>query len=500
MLRSVVAARGGSRGAALLGSRVARGLSGEADQYDVVVVGGGPGGYVAAIKASQLGLKTACVESRGRLGGTCLNVGCIPSKALLHSSHLYEEATKHFKTHGLVINGSVDIDLGSMMENKAKSVEGLTGGIEFLLRKYKVDYLQGFGRIATPNSVAVKLNDGGDETLSTKNILIATGSIPSPLKPVPVDNEAKKIVDSTGCLELAEIPKRLAVVGGGVIGLEMGSVWRRLGAEVTVIEYLDRIVPGIDAEIGKNFLRILKKQGFKFKLSTGVVASELTDAGVTLTVAPSGGGDETKLDFDVVLVATGRRPFTEGLGLPELGIETDKQGRVVVNEHFQTNKYPNIYAFGDCIDGPMLAHKAEEEGIAVAEHIAGFAGHVNYDVIPGVIYTHPEVATAGKSEEQLKDEGVNYKVGTFPFTANSRARCVGDTEGIVKILTDKETDRMLGVHIIGPNAGEMIMEGVIGMEYGASSEDIARTCHAHPTLSEAFKEACMAACMNPIHF
>ncbi|KAJ8601570.1 hypothetical protein CTAYLR_005219 [Chrysophaeum taylorii] len=469
------------------------------DQYDVVVVGGGPGGYVAAIKASQLGLKTACVESRGRLGGTCLNVGCIPSKALLHSSHLYEEATTHFKKHGLVINGSVDVDLGAMMSSKAKSVEGLTGGIEFLFKKYKVDYLQGFGKITGPNSVAVELNDGGDELLSTKNIMIATGSEPTPLKPCPVDNDKKKIVDSTGALDLPEIPKKLAVVGGGVIGLEMGSVWRRLGAEVTVIEYLDRILPGIDLEIGKNFLRILKKQGMKFKLSTGVVASEVKDDGVTLTVAPSKGGDESKLDFDVVLVATGRRPFTQGLGLEAMDIEMDRQGRVVVDQHFQT-KIPSIYAIGDCIDGPMLAHKAEEEGIACAEHVAGFAGHVNYDVIPGVIYTHPEVATAGKTEEQLKDEGVAYKVGTFPFSANSRARCVADTEGLVKILTDKDTDRILGVHIIGANAGEMIAEGVIGMEYGASSEDIARTCHAHPTLSEAFKEACMAACMNPIHF
>lgn len=454
---------------------------------------------MAAIKASQLGLKTACVESRGRLGGTCLNVGCIPSKALLHSSHLYEETSKHLKVHGININGTVDLDLGTMMGNKSKSVESLTGGIEFLFRKYKVDYLQGFGKISGANSVAVKLNDGGDETLSTKNIMIATGSEPAPLKPVPVDQN--KIVDSTGALDLKEIPKKLAVIGGGVIGLEMGSVWRRLGSEVTVIEYLDRIVPSSDGDIGKTFLRILKKQGMKFKLNTGVVKSKVTDDGVTLTVAPAKGGDETDLDFDVVLVATGRRPFTSGLGLDELGIETDKLGRVLVNDHFQTNKYSNIYAIGDCIDGPMLAHKAEEEGIAVAEQLAGFAGHVNYDVIPGVIYTHPEVASAGKTQEQVKEAGIEYNVGTFPFSANSRSRCIGDSDGMVKIITEKSTDKLLGVHIVGSNAGEMIMEGVIGMEYGASSEDIARTCHAHPTLSEAFKEACMSASMgNAIHF
>mmetsp|Transcript_2460 Transcript_2460/g.8334 ORF Transcript_2460/g.8334 Transcript_2460/m.8334 type:complete len:502 (+) Transcript_2460:74-1579(+) len=486
--------------------RLASTSSSSSETYDVVVVGGGPGGYVAAIKSAQLGLKTACVESRGRLGGTCLNVGCIPSKALLQSSHLYEETKSHFKTHGLVIDGEVRVDLEAMMANKAKSVDGLTGGIEYLFKKYKVDYLKGFGKLTGPNSVRVSLLDSGEEVLQTKNIMVATGSVPTPLKPCPVDNDAKKIVDSTGALELPEIPKKLAVVGGGVIGLEMGSVWRRLGSEVTVIEYLDRIVPGVDAELGKTYLRILKKQGMKFMLSTGVTASEVKEGSgssektsVELTVAPSKGGDEKKLDFDVVLVATGRKPYTEGLGLEALGIETDRQGRVQVNEHFQTT-VPSIYAFGDCIDGPMLAHKAEEEGIACAEIVAGFAGHVNYDVIPGVIYTHPELATAGRTEEQLKEAGVNYKVGTFPFSANSRARAVVDSEGLVKILTDAETDRILGVHIIGPNAGEMIVEGVLGMEYGASSEDIARTCHPHPTLSEAFKEACMAAYDHPIHF
>ena len=476
-----------------------RALSAGGEQYDVVVIGGGPGGYVAAIKASQLGLKTACVESRGTLGGTCLNVGCIPSKALLHSSHLYEEATSHFKTHGINVS-DVSVDLDQMMANKGKSVDSLTGGIEFLFKKYKVDYLQGMGTITGPNSVNVKLNDGGAEAVETKNILIATGSEPSALPPCPVDNAGGKIVDSTGALVLDKIPETMAVVGGGVIGLEMGSVWRRLGTKVTVIEYLGNIVPGIDKEVGKAFLRTLKKQGMKFKLNTGVVASEVQGDGVALTHAPAKDPEKTTTDtFDVVLVATGRKPFTDNLGLEALGIETDKLGRVVVDEHFKT-KIPSIYAFGDVIDGPMLAHKAEEEGIACVESIAGFAGHVNYDVIPGVIYTHPELATAGKTEEQLKDEGVDYVVGSFPFSANSRARAVGDSEGLVKVLCDKATDRILGVHIIGPNAGEMIAEGVLGMEYGASSEDIARTCHAHPTLSEAMKEACMAASSQPIHF
>ena len=387
-----------------------------------------------------------------------------------------------------------------MMANKSKSVDSLTGGIEFLFKKYKVDYLQGHGTITGPNSVAVALNDGGSEAVESKNILIATGSEPSPLPPCPVDNAGGKIVDSTGALVLDKIPETMAVVGGGVIGLEMGSVWRRLGTKVTVVEYLGNIVPGVDKEVGKAFLRVLKKQGMKFKLNTGVVASKVADGGVELTHAPAKDpSKETTDHFDVVLVATGRRPFTDKLGLDALGIETDKLGRVVVDEHFKT-KIPSIYAFGDVVDGPMLAHKAEEEGIACVESIAGFAGHVNYDVIPGVIYTHPELATAGKTEEQLKDEGVDYVVGSFPFSANSRARAVGDSEGLVKVLCDKATDRILGVHIIGPNAGEMIAEGVLGMEYGASSEDIARTCHAHPTLSEAMKEACMAASSQPIHF
>lgn len=469
------------------------------DQYDVVVVGGGPGGYVAAIKAAQLGLKTACVEMRGRLGGTCLNVGCIPSKALLQSTHHYHDAKTHFADHGIVL-GDVSMDIDKMQQSKASTVQGLTGGIEHLLKKYKVDYFKGKGKLSGPNAVSVDLNEGGSETLDTKNIVLATGSEVTPLPPVPVDNEGGKIVDSTGALDIDRIPASMAVVGGGVIGLEMGSVWSRLGTKVTVIEFMDRLCPAMDHELTKKFQTTLKKQGFKFNLKTKVTQSEvLSDGGVKLTTEPSSGGDAKEEAYDIVLVATGRRPFTEGLGLEDLGIQTDKLGRIDVDSHFRT-AVPSIYAIGDCIDGPMLAHKAEEEGIAAVETIAGFAGHVNYDAIPGVIYTYPEVASVGKTEEELKEAGIAYSTGSFPFAANSRARANGSSEGFVKVLADKETDRILGVHIIGPNAGEMIAEGVIGMEYGASSEDIARTCHAHPTLSEAFKEACMDTYDKPIHF
>eukprot|EP00934_Nitzschia_sp_Nitz4_P004196 Nitzschia sp. Nitz4//scaffold3_size479765//188981//190677//NITZ4_000078-RA/size479765-augustus-gene-1.561-mRNA-1//1//CDS//3329550692//4186//frame0 len=470
-----------------------------ADQYDVVVVGGGPGGYVAAIKASQIGLKTACVEMRGSLGGTCLNVGCIPSKALLTSSHHYHDAKHHFAEHGINISGDITMDVDKMLESKAKTVTGLTGGIEYLFKKYGVDYFKGRGKLEGPNTVSVALNDGGAESLDTKNILIATGSEVSPLPPVPVDNAAGKIVDSTGALEISKVPGTMAVIGGGVIGLEMGSVWSRLGSKVTVIEFLDRICPSNDGELTKKFQQTLKKQGFDFKLKTKVVKSEVTDSGVKLTTEPSAGGDATESEFDLVLVATGRRPYTEGLGLEELGIQKDKMGRVEVDSHFRT-AVPNIYAIGDCIDGPMLAHKAEEEGIAAVETMAGFAGHVNYDAIPGVIYTFPEVASVGKTEEELKAEGVAYNVGNFPMSANSRARANGTADGFVKILADKETDKILGCHLMGPNAGEMIAEAVIAIEYGASSEDLARTCHAHPTLSEALKEACMATYDKPIHF
>jgi len=469
------------------------------DQYDVVVVGGGPGGYVAAIKASQLGLKTACVEMRGRLGGTCLNVGCIPSKALLTSSHHYHDAKTHFAEHGIMVD-NVTMDISKMQETKNGSVESLTGGIEYLFKKYGVDYFKGKGSLAGPNAVKVVTNEGGDESLDTKNILIATGSEVTPLPPVPVDNARGKIVDSTGALDIAAVPESMAVIGGGVIGLEMGSVWSRLGTEVTVIEFMDRLLPSMDQETTKKFQQTLKKQGFKFQLKTKVMASEMTvDGKVKLTTEPSKGGDSKDQEFDIVLVATGRRPYTEGLGLEELGIQSDKLGRIQVDEHFRT-AVPSIYAIGDCIDGPMLAHKAEEEGIAAVETIAGFAGHVNYDAIPGVIYTYPEVASVGKTEEELKEAGISYKKGNFPFSANSRARANLSTEGFVKILADAETDRILGAHIIGPNAGEMISEAVIAMEYGASSEDLARTCHAHPTLSEAFKEACMDTYDKPIHF
>jgi len=469
------------------------------DQYDVVVVGGGPGGYVAAIKAGQLGLKTAMVEMRGTLGGTCLNVGCIPSKALLQSTHHYHDAKHHFADHGIKIEGEISMDIDKMQASKATTVKGLTGGIEHLLKKHKVDYFKGKGSLAGPNAVKVALNDGSEESLDTKNIVIATGSEVTPLPPVPVDNAAGKIVDSTGALEISSIPKTMAVVGGGVIGLEMGSVWSRLGTQVTVIEFMDRLCPAMDKEVTKKFQTILKKQGFKFQLKTKVMKSEVEADGVMVTTESAKGGKEKSAKYDIVLVATGRRPYTAGLGLESLGIQTDKLGRIEVDEHFRT-AVPSIYAVGDCIEGQMLAHKAEEEGIAAIETIAGYAGHVNYDAIPGVIYTYPEVASVGKTEEELKEAGVEYNAGSFPFQANSRARANGSADGFVKVLSDKTTDKMLGVHIVGPNAGEMIAEGVIALEYGASSEDIARTCHAHPTLSEAFKEACMDTYDKPIHF
>lgn len=469
------------------------------EAYDVVVVGGGPGGYVAAIKAAQLGLKTACVEGRGALGGTCLNVGCIPSKSLLQSSHHYEFIKEDAKKHGIDVK-DVSLNLKKMMGAKSKSIKGLTGGIAHLFKKNKVDYIEGWGKLAGPNEVSVTLNDGGSQSVESKNILLAVGSEVTPLPPVPVDNGGKKIVDSTGCLELDEVPEHLVVIGGGVIGLEMGSVWRRLGSKVTVVEFLDSICPTMDKEITKEFTKILKKQGMDFQFKTKVTKSEVgSDGKVVLTTEPAKGGDESTLDADVVLVATGRRPFTAGIGLEENGVEMDAQGRIVVDEHFRSS-VPSVFAFGDCIDGPMLAHKAEEEGIACVETIKHGHGHVNYDAVPGVVYTHPEVAEVGKTEEALKEAGTAYKKGVFPFMANSRARCVNDTDGMVKILTCAETDKMLGIHIIGANAGEMIAEGVLGMEYGASAEDIGRTCHAHPTLSEAFKEAAMACYDKPIHF
>mmetsp|Transcript_23077 Transcript_23077/g.52054 ORF Transcript_23077/g.52054 Transcript_23077/m.52054 type:complete len:497 (-) Transcript_23077:278-1768(-) len=468
------------------------------EQYDLVVIGGGPGGYVAAIKASQLGLKTACVESRGTLGGTCLNVGCIPSKALLHSSHLYHEATHDFAKYGIKVSG-VEMDVGAMQAAKSKAVGALTGGIEYLFKKYGVEYLKGKGSIAGPNSVSVAGADGAAASYETKNILIATGSEVTPLPPVPVDNAGGVIVDSTGALEIDKVPEKMIVIGGGVIGLEMGSVWSRLGSEVTVVEFLDRIIPGTDSEIAKKFLTIMKKQGIKFKLGTKVTGATVEGGKVKLTVEDVKKGKASELEADACLVAIGRRPYTEGLGLEALGIQTDRLGRIEVDDHFKT-KVPSIFAIGDVIAGPMLAHKAEEEGIACVENLAGFAGHVNYDAIPGVIYTFPEVAVVGKTEDELKEAGVKYNVGIFPMSANSRARAVDQSEGLVKVISDKETDKMLGAHIIGPNAGEMIAEAVIALEYGASSEDMARTCHAHPTMSEAFKEACMATYDKPIHF
>lgn len=462
--------------------------------YDVVVVGGGPGGYVAAIKAGQLGMKVACVESRGSLGGTCLNVGCIPSKALLNASHHYHDAKHNFAKYGIDIKGEVEANLTNMMAQKSKAVKGLTQGIEGLFKKNKVDYFKAHGTITGKNEISLKPNDGSAaQSIQATNIIIATGSVPATLPGLDVDE--KQIVTSTGALELKEIPKSLVVVGGGVIGLEMGSVWARLGTKVTVVEYLDRIVPGTDNEIATQFKRILEKQKIEFKMGTKVNSCKKVGNEVVLSLSPAKGGDATELKADIVLVATGRRPNTQGLGLDKLGVKMNGL-QVATDAHFRTN-IPNIYAIGDVIAGPMLAHKAEEEGIAAVEIIAGKAGHVNYGAIPGVIYTHPEVATVGQSEEDLKKAGTKYKVQKFPMMANSRARTIDDAEGLVKVLVDADTDRLLGVHIIGANAGELIAEAVLGLEYGASAEDLARTTHAHPTLSEALKEACMA---KPIHF
>jgi dihydrolipoamide dehydrogenase len=467
-----------------------------ADQnYDLVVIGSGPGGYVCAIRAAQLGMKTACVEKSPTLGGTCLNVGCIPSKALLHASEKFEEAGHGLGAFGIKTSG-VTLDLPGMMGHKDKVVLANTKGVEFLFKKNKVDRVEGMGRIASAGIVIVKGNDGKETTLKTKNIVIATGSDSAPLKGVEVDE--KRIVSSTGALALAEVPKKMVVIGGGYIGLEMGSVWQRLGSAVTVVEFLDRILPGMDGEVSQQMQRILGKQGMTFKLGTKVTSAKLTNKGVTLTLEAAKGGSEETLDTDVVLLSIGRRPYTDGLGLKESGVALDDRGRVKTDTHFATN-VPGIYAIGDVIVGPMLAHKAEDEGIAVAELLAGQAGHVNYEAIPGVVYTWPEAATVGKTEEQLKQEGVVYKVGKFPFTANGRARAMNSTDGFVKILADKATDKVLGVHIVGPDAGHLIAELVLAMEYGASSEDIARTCHAHPTLNEAVKEAALAVDGRAIH-
>ena len=463
--------------------------------YDLVVIGTGPGGYVCAIRAAQLGLKTAVVEKRKAHGGTCLNVGCIPSKALLHASEEFESARTHFKDLGIDV-GTPTFDLKKMMAFKQEGIEGNTKGVEFLLKKNKIDTFIGTGRIAAPGQIEVTAEDGSKQTVETKNIVIATGSDVTRLPGIEIDE--KVIVSSTGALELESVPKRLVVIGAGVIGLELGSVWRRLGSEVIVIEYLDRILPGMDNEIAKQFQRILGKQGMQFKLGAKVTKVETTGKGATLTVEPAAGGNAETLEADVVLVAIGRVAYTEGLGLNEVGVQRDNRGRVLTDNHFATN-VPGIYAIGDVIAGPMLAHKAEDEGMAVAEILAGKAGHVNYDVIPGVVYTYPEVATVGKTEEELKAQGIAYNVGKFPFTANGRAKVNHTTDGFVKVIADAATDRVLGVHIIGADAGNLIHEAAVAMEFGASSEDIARTCHAHPTLTEAVKEAALAVEKRAIH-
>jgi dihydrolipoamide dehydrogenase len=461
-----------------------------ADSFDVIVIGAGPGGYVCAIRAAQLGMKVACVEKRATLGGTCLNVGCIPSKALLQSSEHFEEANHKLAEHGVNV-GQVSLDLARMQARKAEVVGANVKGVEFLFKKNKVTWLKGAGRVVAAGQVDV---DG--TTYATKHIVIATGSESTPLPGVTVDE--KRIVTSTGALELESVPGHLVVIGGGVIGLELGSVWRRLGAQVTVVEFLDRIVPGMDNEIGKAFERTLAKQGIKFKLKTKVTGASVTDAGVTLTTEPVGGGAAETLAADVVLLAIGRRPHVEGLGLAEAGVALDERGRVKTDGHFATN-IPGIWAIGDVIVGPMLAHKAEDEGVALAEQIAGQKPHINYDAIPGVVYTWPEVANIGKTEEELKAQGVAYKVGKFPFTANGRARAMASMDGFVKILADKETDRVLGAHILGPDAGTLIAEIAVAMEFGASAEDVARTCHAHPTLNEAVKEAALAVDGRALH-
>ncbi|MFL5332971.1 MAG: dihydrolipoyl dehydrogenase [Geminicoccaceae bacterium] len=464
-------------------------------EYDLVVVGGGPGGYVAAIKAAQLGLKVACVDKRGALGGTCLNIGCIPSKALLHSSHLFEEARNGMAKRGINVSG-VELDLGTMLANKAQVVKGLTQGVEFLFKKNKVNYLVGAGRIESPGKLVVQLAGGEAKELATKNMLIATGSDVMPLPGVTIDED--RIVSSTGALDLKRVPKHLLVVGAGYIGLEMGTVWRRLGAKVTVVEFLDRVTPGMDGEVSKEFEKILKKQGVVFKLGTKVTAVDSSGPEIQVTVEPAKGGAPETIACDTVLVAIGRRPYTEGLGLETAGVRLDNRGRVETDGRYRTS-VPGIWAIGDVIVGPMLAHKAEEEGSCVAEMLAGQQPHIDYDIIPGVVYTDPEVASIGRTEEQLKEDKVAYKAGKFPFLANSRARSVGHTDGFVKILADAATDRVLGAHIIGPEAGILIAEIAVAMEFGASAEDIARTCHAHPTLEEAVKEAALATFSKAIH-
>ncbi len=465
--------------------------------FDVVVIGTGPGGYVCAIKAAQLGLSVAVVEKRATFGGTCLNIGCIPSKAMLHASEMFAEASHSFAALGVDV-GTPKLDLAKMLAHKQATVDANVGGVAFLFKKNKIETFHGTGRIAAKGKVVVTGEDGKDTEVEAKNIVIATGSDVAGIPGVEVEFDEKVIVSSTGALEFDKVPGHLVVVGGGVIGLEMGSVWARLGAKVTVVEYLDTILGGMDGDVAKQFQRMLAKQGMEFKLGAKVTGVAKGDAGASVTFEPVKGGDAQTIEADAVLVATGRRPYTQGLGLEEVGVELDERGRVKTDGHYRTSA-EGVFAIGDVIAGPMLAHKAEDEGLAVAELIAGQAGHVNYGVIPSVVYTSPEVASVGKTEEELKKEGVAYKAGKFPFTANGRARAMQHTDGFVKILADKDTDRVLGVHIVAHGAGEMIHEAAVLMEFGGSSEDLARTCHAHPTMSEAVREAALATFFKPIH-
>ncbi len=458
--------------------------------YDVIVIGSGPGGYVCAIRCAQLGFKTACVEKRETLGGTCLNVGCIPSKALLQASEKYEEAEKHLGAFGVNVSG-VKLDMKAMMKHKTDVVDSNTKGIEFLFKKNKIDWLKGEGSIEAKGKVKV-----GKDTHTAKHIVIATGSDVIGLPGIEIDE--KDIVSSTGALDFDKVPKSMVVIGGGVIGLELGAVWSRLGTEVTVIEFLDRILPTMDGDLSKEAQKIFKRQGLNFKLGTKVTEAKAGKGGVTLKVEPAKGGDSETIKADKVLVAIGRKAFTDKLGLDKVGVETDDRGRVKTDSHFKTN-VDGIYAIGDVIAGPMLAHKAEDEGVILAEMLAGQSGHIDYDCIPGVVYTWPEVAAVGKTEEQLKEEGTPYKVGKFPFTANGRARAMNATDGFVKILAHEKTDRLLGMHIIGPEAGTLIAEGVTVMEFQGSAEDIARICHAHPTLEEVIKEAALAVDKRMLH-